>query len=182
MMTSAPAWDAAAIEKSVARLIAIRPAYRSILGFYGPVFIAQANAAQQTRPPEIQVDETLVAMKSEQGFAMIEPAAFGVDAAAAESLLTQIAGLAAASGEKLSRAGEALTRAMDEGAATTDLFVAALAQGDRLDDLAGQMAVDAVTAGTGFVDKVQFACSGDHFTTKFIQCVQIVADGAVGSY
>ncbi len=141
MTTSAPAWDASAIEKSVARLSAIRPAYTSILSFYGPVFIAQAKSAQQTCPPAIQVDEALVAMKYEEGFAMIEPAAFGVDTAAAESLLTQIAGLAAASGEKLSRAGESLNRAMDEGVAAADLFAAALAQRDRLDDLAGQMEV-----------------------------------------
>lgn len=140
-MTSPPAWDAAAIEASVAKLTATRPAYTSLLGFYGPVFIAQANAARQTHPPAIQVDETLAAIKSEEGFAMIAPAAFTVDTAAAETLLAEIARLAAASGEKLSRVGQALTRVMDQGVMLDDLFAAALGQSDRLSDLAGRMDV-----------------------------------------
>ena len=133
--------DAVTIEKSVAQLTASRPAYTSMLGFYGPVFVAQAKSAQHTRPPAIQVDNALVAMKSEQGFAMIEPTAFGIDTESAATLLAQIARLAAASGENLSRAGKALTRAMDAGEAVGELFTAALAQSDRLNDLAGRLDV-----------------------------------------
>jgi FdhE protein len=140
-MTSAPTWDAAMIETSVATLTAIRPAYAAILGFYGPVFIAQAKSAQHTCPPAIQVDEALAAMKSEEGFAMIEPTAFEVDTVAAEPLLTQIARIAAASGEQLSRAGQALTRVGNQGLAVADLFTVVLKQRDRLNDIAGQLNV-----------------------------------------
>ena len=41
------------------------------------------------------------------------------------------------------------------------------------------MTVYAVAASSGFINEMQFVCSGDHFTTKFVQCVQIVGNGAV---
>jgi hypothetical protein len=78
-MTAPPVWDAAAVEQAVAQVAAIRPAYASILGFYGPVFAAQAGAAPHTCPAAIQVDETLLEMRTAEGFSLIEPAAFMVD-------------------------------------------------------------------------------------------------------
>lgn len=129
------------IESAAAKLALIRPAYQSILGFYGPVFMAQADAALQTRPPDIQVDELLLDMKSEEGFSIIEPSAFSVDVPAAQSLLLEICHIAAASGEKLAGAGKALARSMDAGLALSDLFSAVLDQSGRIDALAEELNV-----------------------------------------
>jgi len=135
--------EAKEIEAAPANLVSTRPAYKSILGFYGPVFVAQANAAAQTFPPEIQVDESLLQMKSEEGFAIIEPSAFTIDTPAAESLLTQICIVATASGEKLAGAGKALSRSMEEGLVLSDVFSAVLDKSTRIDALAEELKVPA---------------------------------------
>ncbi len=135
-MTSHPLWDAAAVERAVAQLAAIRPAYEAMLGFYGPVFAAQAHAADKTFPGEIPVDRALLEMKSNEGFSLIEPTTFTVDVPAAEKLLVQICDIAIRSGEKLGAAGEALTRAVREGVAMTGLFADVLEDKGRIADFA----------------------------------------------
>ncbi|MCB2147148.1 MAG: formate dehydrogenase accessory protein FdhE [Deltaproteobacteria bacterium] len=135
-MTSHTLWDAAAVEQAVAQLASIRPAYASILDFYGPVFAAQAQAVGNTFPGEIPVDPALLEMKSNEGFSLIEPTAFTVDFPAAEKLLMRICDIARRSGEKLGAAGEALTRAVREGVAMTGLFVDVLADQGRIAELA----------------------------------------------
>lgn len=131
-MTSMPVWGAAAIEKIVAGLVASRPAYASILGFYGPVFTAQAKAAGDTSPPPISVDAADLHMRCKEGFALIEPASFTVDHRAAQKLLVEICGIAAVAGERLSTAGEALAASMNEGTDMVDLFGDALADKGRI--------------------------------------------------
>lgn len=133
--------EATQIEAATASLISTRPAYKSILGFYGPVFVAQANAAPTTCPQEIEVDTSLLEMKSEEGFAIIEPSAFTIDVPAAESLLTQICNIATASGEKLAGAGKALFRSMEEGLVLSDVFSAVLNNSTRIDALAEKLKV-----------------------------------------
>ena len=127
-MTSIPVWDAATIEKSVASLVDSRPAYASLLGFYGPVFSAQAKAVGDTSPPPIPLEAAVLHMRRKEGFALIEPASFTVDHRAADKLLTEICGIAVAAGERLSAVGKALAAAMNEGTDTVALF------GDALDD------------------------------------------------
>ena len=135
-MTSMLVWDAAAIEKSVANLVASRPAYASLLGFYGPVFSAQAKAVAATSPPPIQVEAAALHMRRKEGFALIEPASFKLDHRAADNLLAEICGIAAVAGERLSAAGKALTAAMDEGADMVALFADALEDKGRIQALA----------------------------------------------
>lgn len=140
-MTNTPIWDAAAVEQAVAQMTAIRPAYASILGFYGPVFAAQAKAAEHTCPDVIMVDTSAVEMRSAEGFSLIEPAAFTVDTPAAEKLLAQICHIAALSGEKLSAAGNALAQAMNEGVAVDAFFDDILDESGRIGDFARTMDV-----------------------------------------
>lgn len=121
-MSSMPLWDAAAIEKAVAQLTANRPAYASILGFYGPVFAAQIKAAAHTSPAAIAVDESALKMKIKEGFSLVTPGDFSVDRLAAENLLAEVCSIAAASGENLSGAGKALALAMAERDLLADLF------------------------------------------------------------
>ncbi len=140
-MSNTPVWDAAAVEQAAAQMAAIRPAYASILGFYGAVFAAQANAASHTCPAAIQVDESAVEMRSAEGFSLIESAGFTVDTPAAEKLLAQICQIAMLSGEKLGGAGEALTKAMSDGVTMAELFADVLADKGRISDLAKTMEV-----------------------------------------
>lgn len=135
-MTSTPLWDAAAVEKAVARLAANRPAYASILGFYGPVFAAQIKAAAHTSPAAIAVDEAILKMKTEEGFSLIAPADFTIDLPAAEALLADVCSIAAVSGEKLSGAGKGLALAMAKQEPMKDLFYDVLDNKGRLDALA----------------------------------------------
>ncbi len=122
LMTSQSLPDAAAVEKIVAHLSASRPAYASILNFYGPVFTAQVKAAAHTRPAAIELDESITEMKLKEGFALIVPVAFTVDCQAAGKLLAEICAIAEKAGEKLAGAGKALALAMEEGTSMEDLF------------------------------------------------------------
>ena len=140
-MTSTPPWDAAAVEQAVSQLTSVRPAYSSIIGFYGPVFVAQVEAADNTSPEAIRLDESLVALKLSQGFSLIEPAAFTVDTPLAEHLLIRICDIAAQSGEKLGLAGEAMIQAMDDGADMAGLFADVLDDQGRIRALAETMDV-----------------------------------------
>jgi len=67
-MTQTPLWDAAAVDKAVTQLTGNRPAYASILGFYGPVFAAQLKTAAHSAPAAIAVDESTLKMKVKEGF------------------------------------------------------------------------------------------------------------------
>ena len=140
-MNSNPLWDAAAVEQAVSRVATMRPAYSSIIGFYGAVFVAQAQVAGKTSPAEIRIDDALLEMKAKEGFSLIEPAAFTVDTPAAEKLLSQICEIAVRSGEKLGAAGQALTRAVGDGVAMHGLFADVLADKGRIVELAGSMDV-----------------------------------------
>ncbi len=142
-MHTPPVRDAAAVEQAVAQMAAIRPAYASILGFYGPVFAAQAGAAAHTCPAAIQVDESALEMRTAEGFSLIEPAAFTIDHPAAATLLAKICRIAALSGEKLSGAGNALAQAMTEGVAVDVFLNDALDRSGRIADLARTMDVPA---------------------------------------
>ena len=138
-MTSDPQWDAAAVEQAVAQLSSLRPAYAHIIGFYGPVFVAQARALKRTDPGAIDIDEALLAMKSSQGFSLVEPSAFKVDLPVAEDLLTRICHIAVQSGEKLGSTGEALIRAMGDGEAMDMLLTDVLLERRRIKALAKTM-------------------------------------------
>lgn len=134
-MTGNPLWDAAAVEGLVSHVAAIRPPYASILGFYGPVFVAQVHATDSTSPEAIRIDPSLLDMKSKEGFSLIEPDAFTVDTPAAEKLLAQICRIAVRSGEKLGGAGDALIRAMGDGVALAGLFADVLDDKGRIREL-----------------------------------------------
>jgi FdhE protein len=131
--------DAAEVEQACAQLASIRPAYTSILGFYGPVYSAQLEAAAETSPPEISIDESLLEMKSREGFSLIEPAAFPIDLPAAGKLLRKICRLAASSGEKLKDAGLALLKAMDDGLITDEFLL----KNEQISSLADRLGVAA---------------------------------------
>ena len=138
-MNMPPPLDATTIEKAIAHLSATRPAYTSILGFYGPVFLAQFEAATQTCPAVIHIDESLLEMKLKAGFALIEPDAFTLDIPAVEKLLARICEIAATSGEKLAGAGQALSRAMADGEAMDALFSGVLDESNRIQAFADKL-------------------------------------------
>ncbi len=140
-MTLAPPWNAAAIEQLASQLTTLRPAYTAIIDFYAAVFALQIQAADDISPEAILIDFEIARMKSDQGFAIIEPASFTVDTPLAEHLLIRICEIAAGSGEKLGTAGEALLRAMDEGVALDGLFADVLDDQGRINDLARTMDV-----------------------------------------
>lgn len=140
-MISNPFWDAAAVEQLVSHVAAIRPPYSSILGFYGPVFVAQVHAADETAPEAIRIDESLLEMKAKEGFSLIEPAGFTIDNPAAEQLLAQICRIAELSGEKLGSAGRALAQATTEGVAVDAFFDDVLNESGRIGDFAKTMNV-----------------------------------------
>ena len=135
--------DATVIETAVAHLNASRPAYATMLGFYGPVFAAQARAAADTSPKPVRVDAADLHMRQQEGFALIEPASFIIDQQAAAKLLTEICRLASVVGEKLDQAGQALSSAVDEGANTGDLFGDILDAKGRIQALAKEKQVSA---------------------------------------
>lgn len=138
-----PNGDSPAVDRAIARVAALRPAYTAILNFYGPVFRAQIEAEAETAPSAIEVDAALLEMKSAEGFALIEPTAFTIDLPAAGKLLTTICRIAAMSSEKLGGAGEALMGAMNGGLDVGDLFADVLDDGHRIGGLAEQLAVPA---------------------------------------
>ena len=140
-MTLASPWNAAAIEQLASQLTTLRPAYSAIIDYYAAVFALQVHSAETTSPEVIRIDPATIKMKIDQGFAIIEPASFTVDIPVAEHLLIRVCEIAAGSGEKLGAAGEALLRAMDEGAALDGLFADVLDDRGRINDLARSMDV-----------------------------------------
>lgn len=143
MTHSGAAIDAAAIEAAVAGIAAVRPAYASILGFYGPVMVAQLESADDTSPVEIDIDASLLEMKSKEGFSLIEPTAFPIDLPAARKLLVRICRIAASGGGNLKDAGLALLKAMEDGLVGDDCFAEALLEKGRVASLAEQLSVSA---------------------------------------
>ena len=140
-MTGTPLCDVAAVEAAAALLTARRPAYASIIGFYGAVFVAQARTAETVSPEMIRLDESLVKMKLNHGFSLIEPAAFTVDTPMADNLLIRICDIAVHSGEKLGIAGEALMGAMEGGLDMDGLFADILDNQGRISKLADRLNV-----------------------------------------
>jgi FdhE protein len=138
-MTSSSLLDAATIGKAAALLAKSRPAYASILSFYGPVFSAQAKAAANTPPPVIPVDEATVEMKLREGFSLIAPPDFTIDDRAAGLLLVEICNIAAVSGEKLAGAGKALAEVGET--ARKDLFRDVLKDKGHIEVMAQKTAV-----------------------------------------
>jgi FdhE protein len=128
--------DAAAVEQAVAQVAAIRPAYASMLGFYGPVFVAQEKAAAATAPGTIPGDDSQLEIRSAAGQVLIEPGALTVDVLAAADLLRQVCRSAAQAGQPLGGAADALTRAMDSGTRMADLFVDLFDDQGRIGELA----------------------------------------------
>ena len=150
MTNSHPIIDAAAIDAAVARLSNQRPAYAAILGFYGPVYRAQFEAAAKTSPPAIRIDESHLDMLSNQGFSLIDPAAFPMDFPAAGNLLRTICRIAASSGEKLKDAGLALLKAMDDGVVADDRLDQYLCSDAKIASLAHELGVCADMLGLFF--------------------------------
>jgi len=150
MTNSRPIIDAAAIDAAVARLSNQRPAYAAILGFYGPVYRAQFEAAAKTSPPAIRIDESHLDMLSNQGFSLIDPAAFPMDLPAAGNLLRTICRIAASSGEKLKDAGLALLKAMDDGVVADDSLDQYLLKDAQIASLALELGVCADMLGLFF--------------------------------
>ncbi|MGD9309324.1 MAG: formate dehydrogenase accessory protein FdhE [Desulfosarcina sp.] len=140
-MTGTPPCDVTAVEAAAALLTAERPAYASIIGFYGAVFVAQARMVGTVSPETIQLDESLVETKVNQGFSLIEPAAFTVDTPMAENLLIRICDIAVHSGEKLGLAGEALMGSIDGGLDMDGLFADILDNQGRIRELADTLDV-----------------------------------------
>jgi FdhE protein len=136
MTDSTQKWDSALVEKAVSQVAAKRPAYASILDFYGPVFAAQVNSVSETSPETILLDASRIELAATEGFSLIEPAAFGIDIRAAEKLLDRICRAAVRSGEKLSAAGEALIRAMNKRDGLADLLTDVLHDQDRIRETA----------------------------------------------
>ena len=145
-----PTLDAAAIEAAAAHLATVRPAYASILGFYGPVYAAQLESAAETSPAEIDIDDSLLRMKSKAGFALIEPADFPIDMPAARRLLIKICRIAAASSEDIAHTAQALFEAMQSDRVADDCFAEALSENGGVPSLAGQLGVPADMLGLLF--------------------------------
>ena len=138
-MTTPGDRDPIFVDKAVSEILAVRPAYTSLLAFYGPVFVAQAEAAAETYPPAIPVDDQKISTARENGEPLITPAAFTADAPAAVALLREVCRIAADTGERLAGAGEALSRAMDGGLDVPPLFFDALDAKRRMDTLANEL-------------------------------------------
>lgn len=142
-MTSPADRDQTFVAQAVAEISAVRPAYLSLLAFYGPVFVSQAEAAGDTHPPPIPVDASELAIKRESGAALIAPAAFTVDTAAAKKLLQTVCRIAADTGEKLSGTATAISSAMADGLDVAPLFSDALDENRQTEALAGKLEVPA---------------------------------------
>ena len=126
----------ALVEKAVSQVAAKRPAYASILDFYGPVFAAQERSIAETSPGAIPLDATRIELAATDGFSLIEPAAFTIDLRASEKLLARICRIAVRCGEKLSAAGEALNRAMNKREGLADLLADVLHDRGRIRETA----------------------------------------------
>ncbi len=135
-MTCTPTWNAAAIDKTAALLAQTRPAYASLLRFYGPVFSAQARAIEKMSPKRIDVDKAALRIRQKEGFALIEPASFTIDLPSAQKLLGKICDLSMTVGENLGMAGKVLSLTMAEGVNLKPLFKDVLGGKERIQALA----------------------------------------------
>lgn len=143
MADSPPRIDAAAIQSAVNQLARCRPAYASILSFYGPVFMAQIEAVGTTSPVEIDMDASLLDIKTTDNVTLINPAAFPIDLKAARTLLLKICHIAMASGEKVGDVARVLLDAMDDGLAINNCFGEGRMEKGQIPSLAKQLNVDA---------------------------------------
>lgn len=143
MTDSPPRIDAAAIQSAVDQLTRRRPAYASILSFYGPVFVAQLEAAGTTSPVEIDMDASLLDIKLTGDGALIDPTVFPIDLAAARMLLLEICRIAMASGEKVAGVAHALLNAMEDGLVIDNCFGEDRMEKGKIPSLADQLKVDA---------------------------------------
>jgi FdhE protein len=126
----------AGVEQAVSLIRKSRPAYASILGFYGPVFVAQVRAAAETSPEPLNIDATFLEKKSKNGFSLIEPSDFTIDISASKKLLEQICRIALQSGQNLACAGEILIRAIGDGTDIARLLYNILGGKSRIIELA----------------------------------------------
>ena len=116
----------AQIRNAAAGLEKKRPAYRQMLSFYHPLFEAQERASEQVRTDGTPVPPRHLDIQRQEGFPLLSPADFPLDAAAGEALLAQICRLARAAGDELAGAAEAIEEAMASGDVSAGALLSAV--------------------------------------------------------
>ena len=132
------------IQKAVAAVKAQRPAYEELLEFYEKVFLAQEKAKEKVKLTSIQIPDKLLSIKREEGFPLIDRAAFAVDVKASETLLRELCRVAVETNEVLAEAGKKLVDALDKGALhISTLFAKILSEDSQgLQEVAQELGVD----------------------------------------
>lgn len=132
------------IQKAVAAVKAERPAYKELLEFYEKVFLAREKAKEQIQLTSIQIPDKLLAIKREEGFPLIDKAAFAVDVKASEGLLRELCRVAVETNEVLAEAGKKLVDALDKGTLQTSTLFAKIVTEDSqgLQEVAQELGVD----------------------------------------
>jgi FdhE protein len=103
------------IRNAAAGLEQKRPAYRQILSFYVPLFEVQERNSEQIRTDHPPIPPRRLDIQRQEGFPLLSPADFPLDAAEGEKMLIQVCRLARAAGGELAGAGKSVEDAMASG-------------------------------------------------------------------
>jgi len=93
-MSSSLDHDSKFVRQAAAELMAVRPAYRDLVGFYGEIFAAQEDARLRVRLEPFTLPPDRVRIKLKNGFPLIQVAEMRVDAGTTAGLLKQLCRIA----------------------------------------------------------------------------------------
>ena len=144
-MTSTPAQNPPLVQAAVDRLKALRPAYREILAFYGPLFVEQE--VRTAAMPSIELDAAtpeITAIKEAEGFPLLSMTDFPVDPRAGAELFHWICDKSKSLTGPLAEAVEVFQRAVsDRRLHLHGLFTALLTgDDDRIQETSEELSVD----------------------------------------
>jgi FdhE protein len=119
MSSTNVAYDPDFVKRAAADLMAARPAYRDLIGFYADIFAAQEEARPQIRIEPFHLPPDLVRIKLNDQFPLMQPSEMRFDSEVVQGLFRNLCRITVDHGSKLAEAGSMLR---DHAAVSGDLF------------------------------------------------------------
>jgi len=132
------------IRKAVSVIRELRPAYKTLLDFYGQIFVAQETSKSRTHIIAIQIPEEVLSVKIREEFPLISMSEFAIDTEAYESLSREICSIAERDHGNMAVPAKMLIHAADTGKIELRSLFSGLLEGNSsfFEEIAGELGIE----------------------------------------
>jgi FdhE protein len=124
-MNPDPEYTSEMVRQAAEGLIAVRPAYRELITFYGRIFAAQEEARMKVRLEPIHLADNLIRLKRQENLPLVMTTEMGFDPQVSADLLKEICRIAIDCGSELAGVARILSGRPDKTAALLGPFLKA---------------------------------------------------------